>query len=281
MTAATKVLVIGGYGVFGGRLVQLLEDEPRLSLVVAGRSADHAGALVRSRGNTAAALTPIAFDRNGDLAGCLAAIRPDIVVDASGPFQAYGTDRYRVVRACVAQRINYLDLADGSDFVAGIGAFDAQAKTAGIYVLSGVSSFPVLTAAAVRRLSTGMAAVTAIRGGVAPSPYAGVGENVIRAIAGYAGKPIRRKSGGAFGTGYPWTEHLRYTVAVPGLVPLATGCCRWSTYPICRRLRRFGRRRKRFGWARHPFQKRCIARWRRWPGLCVCACCRRSPRWPR
>ena len=23
-----------------------------------------------------------------------------------------------------------------------------------------------------------------------------------------------------FGTGYPWTEHLRYTVAVPGLVPL-------------------------------------------------------------
>ena len=39
MTAAVKVLVIGGYGVFGGRLVQLLEDEPRLNLLVAGRCA--------------------------------------------------------------------------------------------------------------------------------------------------------------------------------------------------------------------------------------------------
>jgi hypothetical protein len=220
MTAATKVLVIGGYGVFSGRLIQLLEDEPRLNLLVAGRSKDHASAFVRSRGSTPAQLTPVAFDRNGDIASDLAAIRPDILVDASGPFQAYGADRYRVVQACLTQRVNYLDLADGSDFVACIDAFDSQAKAAGIYVLSGVSSFPVLTAAAVRRLSAGMTAVKAIRGGIAPSPYAGVGENVIRAIAGYAGKPIRRKRTGAFGTGYPWTEHLRYTVAVPGLVPL-------------------------------------------------------------
>ena len=57
MTAAIKVLVIGGYGVFGGRLIQLLEDEPRLNLLVAGRSAGHASAFVRSRGNTAAELT--------------------------------------------------------------------------------------------------------------------------------------------------------------------------------------------------------------------------------
>ena len=120
----------------------------------------------------------------------------------------------------MTQRANYLDLADGSDFVAGIGAFDAQAKAAGVYVLSGVSSFPVLTAAAVRRLSAGMTAVKAIRGGIAPSPYAGVGENVIRAVAGYAGKPIRRKRAGTFGIGYPLTEHHRYTVAVPGHVPL-------------------------------------------------------------
>jgi N-acetyl-gamma-glutamylphosphate reductase len=44
MTAAVKVLVIGGYGVFGGRLVQLLEDEPRLNLLVAGRCAARADA---------------------------------------------------------------------------------------------------------------------------------------------------------------------------------------------------------------------------------------------
>jgi N-acetyl-gamma-glutamylphosphate reductase len=37
MTAAVKVVVIGGYGVFGGRLIQLLEDKPRLNLLVAKR----------------------------------------------------------------------------------------------------------------------------------------------------------------------------------------------------------------------------------------------------
>jgi N-acetyl-gamma-glutamylphosphate reductase len=37
MTAAVKVVVIGGYGVFGGCLIQLLEDEPRLDLLVAKR----------------------------------------------------------------------------------------------------------------------------------------------------------------------------------------------------------------------------------------------------
>ena len=35
---AHKVLVLGGYGTFGGRLVQLLADEARLTLIVAGRS---------------------------------------------------------------------------------------------------------------------------------------------------------------------------------------------------------------------------------------------------
>jgi hypothetical protein len=220
MTATVKVLVIGGYGVFGGRLIQLLEDEPRLNLLVAGRSSARADTFVRARRSTAAKLTPIGFDRADDVADRLAAIRPDIVVDASGPFQAYGKNRYRVVEACIAQRIHYVDLADGSDFVAGIAAFDAQAKAAGIHVLSGVSSFPVLTAAAVRRLSAGMTTVKTIRGGIAPSPYAGVGENVIRAVVGYAGKPIRRKRAGAFGRGYPWTEHYRYTIAVPGFVPL-------------------------------------------------------------
>jgi Saccharopine dehydrogenase NADP binding domain len=220
MTDSLKVLVVGGYGVFGSRIVALLEDEPRLSLFVGGRSVARANDFIRSRGKTAAQLTPIAFDRNGDVVGQLSAIGPDIVVDASGPFQAYGEDPYRIVGACLARGANYLDLADGSEFVAGIDAYDQQAKAAGVYVLSGISSFPVLTAAAVRRLSAGMAAIKSIRGGIAPSPYAGVGENVICTIAGYVGQPSRRKRNGVFCAGYPLTEQLRYTIAAPGHVPL-------------------------------------------------------------
>ena len=220
MTDRLNILIIGGYGIFGGRIIELLEDDPRLNLTVAGRSLEKANAFCQARHQAKAQLVPAAFDRNGDLATQIASRRPDILVDASGPFQAYGDDRYRVIEACIGQRVNYLDLADGSDFVAGVGGFDAAARAAGCYVLSGVSSFPVLTAAVVRHLSSDMERVDTIHGGIAPSPFAGVGENVIRAIAGYAGQPIALKRDGKAATGYPFTEQLRFTVAPPGRLPL-------------------------------------------------------------
>jgi hypothetical protein len=214
------VLIVGGYGTFGGRLGQLLQDEARLTLIVAGRSLDKARAWCADRGQARAMLVPAAFDRGGDLDAQIAALAPDILVDASGPFQAYGERPYRVIEACLAQGVSYLDLADGSGFVAGVGAFDAAARAAGLYVLSGVSSFPVLTAAVVRRLSQDMARIDSIRGGIAPSPYAGVGENVIRAIAGYAGQAAPMKRDGQAATGHPLTEQMRYTIAPPGRLPL-------------------------------------------------------------
>ena len=214
------VLIVGGYGTFGGRIVQLLENEPRLTLIVAGRSLKKANAFCNARGDARAQLIAAAFDRGGDLAAQLAALHPDILVDASGPFQAYGSECYRIIEACIAQKVNYLDLADGSDFVAGVRGFDDAARAADRYVLSGVSSFPVLTAAVVRSLSSTMARVDAIRGGIAPSPYAGVGENVIRAIAGYAGQPVALRRNGEAVIGRPFTEHMRFTVAPPGYLPL-------------------------------------------------------------
>jgi hypothetical protein len=163
---------------------------------------------------------PARFDRDGDATAQVAALAPDIVVDASGPWQAYAGDPYAVVRAALAAGADYLDLADGSTFVAGIGAFDAEARRAGRFVLSGVSSFPVLTAAAARAIGADLARIDAIRAGIAPSPYAGVGLNVIRAIASYAGKPVRRLHDGAWVDGVGVVESIRRTITVPGRVPL-------------------------------------------------------------
>jgi saccharopine dehydrogenase-like NADP-dependent oxidoreductase len=220
MTGRLNVVIVGGYGTFGGRIVELLENESRLTLTVAGRSLNKAKAFCNSRNKAKAQLLPAAFDRNGDVKAQIASLRPDILVDASGPFQTYGDDRYRMIEACIDHRMNYLDLADGSDFVAGVRAFDAAARSAGRYILSGVSSFPVLTAAVVRHLSSDMSRVDMIRGGIAPSPYAGVGENVIRAIAGYAGQPVSLKRDGKPAIGHPFTEHMRFTIAPPGRLPL-------------------------------------------------------------
>lgn len=214
-----KVLIVGGYGTFGGRLAQLLADEPRLTLLIAGRSLDAASAFC-SRLPGSAKLIPTTFDRRGDLGRQLGALVPDFVVDASGPFQVYGTDPYRLVQACIEAGLDYADLADGSGFVAGIEAFDAEAKRRGVTILSGASSFPVLTAAVVRHLAADMARVETITGGIAPSPFAGVGLNVIRAIATYAGQPVEVRRDGTTRRAHPLTETRRYTIAPPGGLPL-------------------------------------------------------------
>lgn len=212
---ALKVLILGGYGTFGGRLAGLLSDEAHLTLVIAGRSLREAEAFCASlRGNAKA--EPVAFDRDGDVEAALRQLAPDIVVDASGPFQTYG-EPYRVVRACLELGVSYLDLADGADFVEGIARFDAEAKARSVFILSGVSSLPVLTAAAARALSKDMMRVEHVSAGIAPSPYAGLGLNVIRAVASYAGKRVAIGPGVS---GVALVDSRQYTIAAPGKVPL-------------------------------------------------------------
>lgn len=215
-----RVLIVGGYGTFGGRLARLLADEARLTLIVAGRSLAQAEAFCAAVPSQAT-LIPAAFDRDGDADAQLATLAPDIVVDASGPFQIYG-DPYRVVRAAIARGADYLDLADGSEFVKGIARFDAEAKARGVFVLSGVSSVPVLTAAVVRRLGVDMTRIDSVRAGIAPSPFAGLGLNVVRAIASYCGKPVRLKRDGRDTVAYGLTESLRFSIAPPGGLPLGS-----------------------------------------------------------
>jgi hypothetical protein len=212
------VLVIGGYGTFGARLVKLLADEPRLEIIVAGRSLSAATELCGMAAK--AALVPALFDRAGDVEAQLARLRPNIVVDASGPFQHYDDDPYRIVRAALAAGADYLDLADAADFVIGIGVLDELAKQRGRFALSGVSSFPVLSAAVVRKLANGLDRVDTITAGVAPSPHAGVGLSVVRAIASYAGKPIAITEHGRRGFRHGFVDSRRLIVNVPGRIPL-------------------------------------------------------------
>ena len=100
MAGRITVLIIGGYGAFGARLVELLKDEPRLTLIIAGRTLARAKALCLM--DAAAELVPAEFDRDGDVGAQISRLDPDIVVDASGPFQGYGNDPYRVAPAAIA-----------------------------------------------------------------------------------------------------------------------------------------------------------------------------------
>lgn len=212
-----KILILGGYGVFGGRLAQLLADIPELTLLICGRDAAKAqrfsaGLVGRSQ------VVPVGLDRS-DLAAALDEQRPHLVVDASGPFQDYGARQYAVIEACIDAKVNYLDFADAADFVFGVSRYQREAELAGVFVLSGVSSFPVLTAAVLREMAQAMDIVE-VEGGIAPSPYAGIGLNVMRAVIGYAGAPVKLMRGGKQTRAIGLAESRRTTIAVPGRLPL-------------------------------------------------------------
>ena len=212
-----KILILGGYGVFGGRLARLLSDERGFELLIAGRDLGRARRFCVGWSG-AARVRPVRVER-GSVAALLRTERPDVLVDASGPFQAYGEDPYRVLKAAIAAGVHYLDFSDGADFVAGVGQFDAAAGEAGVWALSGVSSFPVLTAAVLREMGRDMT-ICRVTAGIAPSPYAGVGLNVLRAVLGYAGARVDVWRGGRRVEAVGLGESLRRTVAPPGALPL-------------------------------------------------------------
>ena len=116
-----KVLVLGGYGVFGERVLRLLARDGH-TLIVAGRDLSRAQKLADEIGAQA-----LRFDRAADT-DLLGSLDIDLLVDAAGPFQAYGERPYALVEACLRARIHYLDLADDAGFCIGIAALDALAR---------------------------------------------------------------------------------------------------------------------------------------------------------
>ncbi|AXB77982.1 hypothetical protein TQ38_002700 [Novosphingobium sp. P6W] len=68
---------------------------------------------------------------------------------------------HAIPRACIAAGVHYIDIANSREFVCGIEALEAAAKDAGVVLLSGASSVPALSGAAVRHLAGRMDKVRA------------------------------------------------------------------------------------------------------------------------
>lgn len=207
-----RVLVLGGYGFFGRRLVERLARHPDLHLLVAGRSPARAGALVREldAAGTPASLGAVGLDgRAPGLASRLRTLAPHLVIDASGPFQ--GAD-YGVPLACIAAGVSYVDLADSRTFVGGIAGLDGAARQAGVFVTSGASTVPALSGAVVDHLARGLAQVHAIDIGISPGNRTERGLSTVRGILSYCGKPLPASAGGA---SFGWSGSWRHRYPAP------------------------------------------------------------------
>ena len=141
--------------------VQLLARQPNLQIVICGRSGAAAQTLVqRLRPGARAQLeAQVADIDEPSFSQTLQALRPDVVVHTAGPFQG---QNYRVAEACIGAQSHYIDLADGREFVEGIGILNAVAERAGVLVTSGASSVPALSSAVVDALAAGLRQVTSI-----------------------------------------------------------------------------------------------------------------------
>ena len=207
----SRILVLGGYGGFGARISRRLADAGH-EVIVAGRSA----AKARDFCAAVAGTIPLAFDRK-DIGPILSEQRPAIVVDASGPFQAMG---YQVPGACIAAGVHYCDIADGRDFVCGIGMLDAAARTAKVAVISGGSSVPALSGAVARALAEGIDRVHAVEMAISASNRATAGPAVAAAILGQVGQPLRLFRAGRWVKRFGWQEMRRQGFSVPGSAPI-------------------------------------------------------------
>jgi hypothetical protein len=206
----TRILIIGGYGNFGGYIARGLAGEVNIRLLIGGRSADKARQFVASLGAANPAEDHV-LDIDGDLAAALARIAPDIVIHTTGPFQ---TQDHRVARACIALGCHYLDLADAREFVATIEQLDAEAKAKGVLVVSGASSVPCLTAAVIDAYLPDFARLDAVDYGISAAQHTNRGLATTSAVLSYVGKPFMMLRDGAMKTVYGWedTHAERYPV---------------------------------------------------------------------
>ena len=208
---------------FGGYLSEYLATLPDTDILVAGRSAARARAFCDRHGGS-----PVTLDISApDVASKIAALAPHIIIDAAGPFQAYGAAPYRIAEAAIACEAHYLDLSDDAAFTAGIGQLDGPARAAGVMVLSGVSSVPALSSAAAAALSEGLTDIHVIESVILPGNRAPRGLSVIRSILRQAGQPLRLWRGGEFETATGWSDRQSISLSASGAPPLKN---RWASF---------------------------------------------------
>jgi hypothetical protein len=203
----TKVLVIGGAGVFGGHLARELAAMG-LSVIVAGRNLERAQTTAHSIGGTA-----VWLDRDRVTVEELHATGAAVVVDAAGPFQG---GEPTVARAAMEAGLHYVDLADARDFVTGFAALDGEARAAGVTLLTGASSTPALSHAVLDHLTEGWRGIDHVEAAISPGARAPRGRAVMEAILTWLGRPVQVFSDGGWRQRRGWGGLYRRQMGAAG-----------------------------------------------------------------
>lgn len=200
-----RVLIIGGYGQFGQRIVRALAPDKNIALILAGRDGEKANALARTL-QSANPIESLAADIRKSLPRLFKTARPDIVIHTAGPFQ---DQDYSVAKAAIENGCHYIDLADGRDFVAGIASLDKEAKAAKRCAVTGASSVPALSSAVIEQYKPAFATLETLEYGISTAQKTGMGLATAHGVMSYAGKPFKTLLGGEMQIVHGW-QGLKY-----------------------------------------------------------------------
>jgi hypothetical protein len=194
-----RVLVSGGTGSFGARLVKALAATTDVGVIIGARNLGRAQALASALCARYPERTIEAerIDNSTVVADDLQRLGVWCVVDAAGPFQASSV---RLVRAAITARCHYIDLADARDFVTSIDAFNDAACAAKVLVASGASSTPALSIAALNELVLGWRRIDHVEVAISPGNHQPRGLSVVKSILASAGQPVRIFRNGEWST---------------------------------------------------------------------------------
>src|ERR1700730_163787 len=182
-----RVIVLGGTGNFGARIVRALCTDPAIQLLMASRRGVSVEGAEQVKGAALDITAP-------DFAEGLRALSPELVIHCGGPFQ--GQD-YRVATAALDAGGHYLDLADGREFVTRFAdEMNQKAVERGRVAITGASTLPGLSSAVVEELRRGLSSLESIELIIAAGQRAPRSPAVLRAVFSYLGRqfPVWRKA---------------------------------------------------------------------------------------
>ncbi len=213
-----SVVVLGGYGNFGRPIVEALANERDCRVLIAGRDAQKAEHLaLKIGGNTQPWVTDCYANAFSE---ALRRVEAYLVIHTAGPFQSQS---YVVPRACIDAQCHYVDLADARAFVCGIRELHQEAERNRVLVVSGASSLPALSSAAVDQLASEFSAIDSIEHAIT-SGAKPPGVATMNGVLAYAGRCFKQWRDGRWSEAYGWQELTMRRYPRPLGVRLLASC---------------------------------------------------------
>ena len=204
-----KVLLFGGYGVFGSRIAADLLQHTDAQVAIAGRNLAKAEALCARLGSRT---IPLACDLRDTSAVDRAVREAAVVIVAAGPFQGLPLT---ALEAAAAHRVHYIDLADARSYRHKVESRRGAIQEAGIVALSGLSTVSGISAILARWGAEHVGGAERVDVALSPGNRNPRGAGTITSVLTSVGRPLQVWQGGRWTRVVGWTGREQVSFPTP------------------------------------------------------------------